>query len=214
MNSFISRGYVLLPTVVATFLVGICKPVHASSIDVEFSDFAVGETFTNASLPRTINTNGVEIDLVAAGSSSSGRIIDVPRLGTPDNAMFLAARLRAEIVLQSPSTGGFFFFDDRGGDNLLIVNGDPIDFDMTSLSGFGSGPQFDTVGGVLVNSSPLTAGLRSVKLKGTINTLAFLGEELAIDSVKLSLVPEPSSLLMMGICCVVLPHIGRNRQVR
>jgi hypothetical protein len=158
---------------------------RGEEIDVEFSNFSVGQTFPNSSLPRTITADGVDVELSKYNNSSgaNGRIIDSSLFGMPNNAMFLAANLRAEIVLPAFSEGGFFFFRNQGRTNLLEVNGETLDFTNAALAG----TAFGTVGGVEVHSSPLTGSFRSVKLDGLITTLAFIGQELTIDSVELGI---------------------------
>ena len=164
---------------------------HAATIDVEFSDLAVGQTFSHASLPRTITTNGVDVGLSSYGGSSgaNGRIIDATLFGASNNALFLAANLRAEIVLSSPSSGGFFFFRNQGGVNLLEINGQTLNFTHSSLAG----STFSSLGAVSIHSSALTGSYRSVKLDGVIHKLAFIGQELTVDSVQLSLFDGPAS---------------------
>jgi hypothetical protein len=169
--------------------------VRASAIDVEFANFMVGETFPSASLPRTITADGVDVLLSKYNGSISanGWIVDAPLFGGPNNALFLRANLRAEILLPALSTGGFFFFRNQGGTNLLEINGETMNFTDTALAGL----TFGTVGGVSVHSSPLTGSFRSAKIEGAINTLAFIGQELTIDSIALRIaVPEPASLTM------------------
>jgi len=181
-------------------LVVHCVAARAGHIDVEFSDYTIGQTFPNASLPQTIVTDGVAVDLTKYNGSfgANGRIVDAPLFGGSNNALFLAADLRAEIVLPFASTGGFFYFRNQGGTNLLEINGATMDFTDPALAG----SVFGTVGGVSVHSSPLTGSFRSVKIEGQINRLAFIGQELTIDSVALNIVPEPASLLLVLAGCL------------
>jgi hypothetical protein len=156
----------------------------AADISVGFSNFTVGDTFPNATLPRTIVADGVDVELTKYNNSSgaNGRIINRLTTGT-DNALFLAANLRAEIVLPDVSPGGFFFFRNQGGDNLLEINGQTLDFTNSALAG----SDFTTLAGVEIHSSSLGNFWRSVKLGGLVNTLALIGQELAIDRIELSI---------------------------
>jgi len=167
-------------------LLAAIAPTAAVAFDIEFTEFTVGDTFPNATLPRTITSGGVDISLSKYNSSISanGRIVDAPVISGANNALFLAANLRAEINLSSPSLGGFFFFRNQGGTNLIEINGQTLDFTNAALAGSGSA----TLGGVQIHSAPLSS-FRSVKLDGRIDTLAFIGQELTIDSVALGLAP-------------------------
>jgi hypothetical protein len=162
----------------------VIHPATADTISVEFSNFTIGDTFPNATLPRTIVADGVDVELTKYNNSAgaNGRIVNRLTTGT-NNALFLAANLRAEIVLPDVSPGGFFYFRNQGGDNLLEINGQTLDFTNSALAG----PDFATLGGVEIHSSGLGNFWRSVKLDGLISTLAFIGQELSIDRVQLGI---------------------------
>jgi hypothetical protein len=170
-------------------LVGVTgsrQQVRGDEIEVRFTGFTIGETYPNSTLPRTIVSDGVEIELTKYNDSSgaNGRIVDRSTVLTViDPTLFLAANLRAEIELPDVANGGFFFFRNQGGTNYLEINGELMDFTHSALSG----STFGTVGGVEVHSSSLGNGWRSVKLDGLAHSLAFIGQELTIDGVSLGL---------------------------
>ena len=125
--------------------------------------------------------------------------------GSTGNELCLWAGAMAELDLGYPSTGGYFYFADLGGNNDLQINGSSIDFDDIRATSMGS------VGGVSYNSNHLSGSAYSVKLAGIISTLSFQGQELAIDRVALTLVPEPSCLaLLLGALITVVS--GRRRR--
>lgn len=198
----------LIGMVACSAVAAMSNLAQAAAIDVEFANFAVGATFPNASLPRTIVADGFDVLLSEHNRATfaNGRIVDAARFGESNNALFLASNFRAEIVLPAPSTGGFFLFRDQGGTNLLEINGETMNFDDAALAGV----TFGTVGGVSVHSSPLTGPYRTTKLEGTINTLAFIGQELTIDSIVLRVVPEPASLAMVLIGLLTMSMYRRR----
>lgn len=201
-------------TAVACLLLGVNPPARATTINIEFSNFALGTTFPNASLPTTIVADGADVSLSKYNDSANanGTIIDMP-FGSLNNALFLAANLRAEILLPAPASGGFFKFRDDGGTNLLEINGQILSFSDPRLAGPGS--VIDNFGNLLLHSfanNPQMPAMRSVKIFGTVESLAFIGQELTIDGVDLMLVPEPSAwalLVFGGITTFAL--LGRKR---
>jgi hypothetical protein len=182
----------------------------ARAINIEFSNLAPFQTFPNASLPQTIDADGVPVELTKYNSSASanGTILNSPQIGNEPNALFLAANLRAEILLSAPSTGGYFFFLDQGGQNYLEINGELMDFTDTALTG----GDLHFVGGVSVHSSPTpVADARSVKLEGSIDSIAFIGQELLIDRINLTLVPEPATWITLGLGGAAVLVLRRRR---
>ena len=90
---------------------------------------------------------------------------------------------------------------------MLEINGATLDFDNSALAG----SDFGIVGGVSVHSSTLVAPYRSVKLDGVIHTIAFVGQELTVDSIELAIVPEPAmGLLTIVSCASLLAYRGRR----
>ncbi len=187
------------------------ESTFATTIDVEFSNFTVGDMFPNASLPTTIVADGVDVALSKYNGSSgaNGTIVDMPLFGSSNNALFLAADLRAEILLPANSSGGFFYFRDDGGSNFLEINGQLLAFTDSALAGAGS----TTLGGVTVYSNVLDDPIRSVKLDGLIQSIAFIGQELTIDRVELTLVPEPATnlLALAGTFVLAITYVSRMR---
>jgi hypothetical protein len=174
----------LMAVAASVGVLGSSGYVRGDSIEVRFTGFTIGETYPNATLPRTIVSDGVEIELTKYNNSSgaSGRILNASTTGT-DPALFLAANSRAEIGLPDVANGGFFFFRNYGGTNYLEINGELMNFTHSALSG----STFGSVGGVEVHSSPYSNGWRSVKVDGLAHSLAFIGQELAIDGISLGL---------------------------
>jgi hypothetical protein len=160
--------------------------VYGDAVNVQFTGFTIGETYPNATIPRTIVSDGVEIELTKYNNSTgaNGRIVDRSTVLTViDPALFLAANLRAEIVLPDVANGGFFYYRNQGGTNFLEINGELMDFTHPALTG----AAFGTVGGVEVHSSALGNGWWSAKVGGLAHTFAFIGQELAIDRIVLGL---------------------------
>ena len=85
------------------FVRSTIRILGAADIDVEFTDFAVGQTFPNATLPRTITSDGVDVQLTKFNNSSgaNGRIVDAQLFGVPNNALFLAANLGRKFCCQA-----------------------------------------------------------------------------------------------------------------
>src|SRR5262245_6733706 len=85
-------------TAAAVLLLVFSATVHAVTISADFNDIALGTTYPNATLPRTITTGGVDVALSKFHGSlgANGRILE---RAAGDNALFVAANLRAEIVL-------------------------------------------------------------------------------------------------------------------
>jgi hypothetical protein len=177
----------ILPVVAAfVAVVGSGRLVCGDSVNVQFTGFTIGETYPSATIPRTIVSDGVEIELTKYNNSSgaNGRVVDRSTVLTViDPALFLAANLRAEIVLPDVANGGFFYYRNYGGTNFLEINGELMDFTHPALTGSASG----AVGGVEVHSAALGNGWRSAKVGGLAHTFAFIGQELAIDRIVLGL---------------------------
>lgn len=195
-----------LAALVSAGLFGVPNAWGANPVDVEFEDVAVGTTFPSGSFPTSFVTEGVTISLPAGTSSvANARIRTDPRgtLGT-DNVLGLFANARAVVELPAPATGGFFSYGDSGGDNFLIVNGVVIDFDVFAPVASG----FHDVGGVTV-----WGDTTSLKLDGPIQTIAFLGQELLVDSINLTLVPEPASAATLGVLALIASLPRRSRRI-
>jgi hypothetical protein len=194
--------------IVVALMVAFCASARADliHIDVEFEDIAAGTQFQNSDLPATFVTEGVSVSLTDASGYGSAMIETNNHAGASGNELWLSAGARAELDLGLGSTGGFFHFADLGGDNSLDVNGSSVDFDVILASGSG------TIGGVGYNCSALSGYAHTVKLGGPIQTLAFTGEELAIDSVDLTIsVPEPSCLVLLcGLLGIAFGHRVRG----
>jgi hypothetical protein len=197
-----------LPACTVLLIAVACPRFAPAQTRIEFSNFSVGTIFPTESIPRTITADGIDIGLnkYNGASSSSGRIVDSQLFSSPNSALFLAASLRAEIRVPSPAKDGFFAFRSQGGSNLLEINGQTLNFADPSLAG----SAFGTVGGVTVHSAPNGGSFRGVKIDGTINALAFIGQELTIDGVGLYLVPEPSALALAIIALAALPPRRRD----
>lgn len=110
--------------------------------------------------------------------------------------------------LPGPVTGASFTFNDFGGDENLVVNGNRVE-----VSNFGGLPA--VIGGVNVSAMFLPVGaLRgTVTLDGPINSLGIGGQELQIDDVQFRYiaVPEPSAcFLLIGLAGTA---IGRRRRL-
>ncbi len=92
----------------------------------------------------------------------------------------------------------------------LEINGELLSFVDSALAGSDT----HSVGGVSVHSAGVVGGARSATLEGPISTIAFVGQELLIDGVHLTLIPEPSAwvLLVLGAISVIA-LIGRQRIV-
>jgi len=201
-----------LSLVLLTAIHSLLAAPTAQAINIEFSNLAPFQTFPNASLPQTIDADGfpVELSKYNGSNSANGTILNFTQIGNEPNALFLAANLRAEVLLSAPSTGGSFAFKHEGGTNFLEVNGALLDFTDTALTG----GDLHFVGGVGVSSSATpVAGARIVTLDGPINSIAFIGQELLLDRINLTLVPEPATWVMLALGGCALVAL-RRREIR
>jgi hypothetical protein len=207
---------VLVSVTLAAMLFSLTPNGLAADITIEFSDIALGTTFPSASLPTTIAVDGADVTLSKYNSSASanGAILDMPIYGSiSNNAFFLAADLRAEITMPAPSFSSFFRFRDGGGTNLLEINGQILSFSDPLLAG--PGTVIDVFGGLGFHSfanNPLKPEIRSVKIFGTVTSLAFIGQELTIDSISLALVPEPSTCALAALGVIGLLAFKRRKR--
>jgi hypothetical protein len=194
---------------IACLVLGATSPAHATTVIVEFSNFTPGDSFSNASLPTTIVADGVDVELTKYNNSNfaNASIWNLPIGGADSNGLFLAANIRAEIPLSALASGGEFYFQDFGGDNFLEINGELLSFVDSALAGADT----HSVGGVSVHSAGVIGGARSATLEGPITTIAFIGQELLIDGVHLTLVPEPSTWALMVLGAIsMFALVGRQ----
>ena len=199
----------------------LCTPTpsaNGAGIVINFSNFALGTTFSNASLPMTIVVNGADVALSKYNNSATanGTIVEMPT-GSFKNALFLADDLRADILLPAPSADGFFYFRDDGGTNLLEINGHTLSFADPLLAGPGN--VIGTFGDVWFNSYSNNSGqpeIRSVKIFGMVESLAFIGQELTIDNVILAPIPEPSTyaLAAFGLAALMFMRLRKTGQAK
>ncbi len=212
-----SRFAIAMVALLAAFRVLTPPAAQAAVIqpNLEFSEFAAGHTFPNASLPQLFYTlDGIfEIGKHNDSNSANASIWNFFPIGQDANALFLAANARLDIHLPIYyAEGGFFVFLDMGGQNFLEINGEVLDFSDAALSG--DDTHFIGNGGVNISSVALpVAGARKVTLDGQIYSLGFVGQELLVDSINLTVVPEPATWLTLALGGCALVAL-RRREMR
>ncbi len=188
---------------VAVFFVGttLISKMAAADMIMTFEDvtplqpFPVGSTITSGGLSLVVN-----------GGPSANTLTQVVPNGFFGQGRGLQSAADRELVLQLPIPLDMasFQFGNFGGTAFLRING------VTSPLVAG----FDELDGTVIDGvSIATSGTRingMLQMDGAINSLTISGEELLVDNIAVSAVPEPSAmgLVVMGL----LFTIGRARR--
>ena len=173
-------------------LVAILLAQNAGATVIDFEDTTHGATYN---VGGSFTTSGVvitagEFFYLPTGSSTSGyaEIQSGSRAGGTGYEVW-TNNINLSFDFGLPCKGLSLQYNDDGGNINLRINGS-----LANVEDFALLPA--TLGGTSVFTTPGNIGAMFVI--GTINSFEIGGQELAIDNVVASLVPEPATLILLG----------------
>ncbi|MFV1969248.1 MAG: PEP-CTERM sorting domain-containing protein [Pirellulaceae bacterium] len=203
------RHFISLSVVVVVFT----SQVAAGTLD--FEDLTLGQVYDldagTPANPDTFVTGGVTVTLgeffwLPSGSTTSGsaEVQNGGIAGGAGNEIGIN-NVNLDFDFGMPLSALSLKFGELGGNVNFNVNGDFFnveDFQMMPAS----------VGGVAVNvSAGNTPG--TMDLTGMINSFAIGGQELWIDDLDFTKVPEPASWLLLATGLLLLSRVRSRRSV-
>ena len=179
----------------------------AATIDFEDltlgTEYNVGDTFTSA---------GVQITGESFFSFPSGPVVISGSAAVSNGALaggaglgFWINNINLSFDFGAPLDGLALQYGEFGGNINLDINGT-----LVNVENFANIPL--TVAGTSVFTLDTGTGTGSLFIIGNINSFAIGGQELAIDNIVASVVPEPVTITMLGFG--VLLALKRKKRTR
>ena len=179
-------------------LVAILLAQNAEAVVVDFEDMVLGATYN---VGDSFTTSGVVVTAEqfqwSGGTWYAGGSAAVQNSAYAGGAGYevFANNINLSFDFGSPCDGVSLMYADRGGPggNInLEINGSLANVDLfsnlpTSLGGVSV---FTTLGD--------TGALFVIGVVGTVNSFKIGGQELCIDNIVASVVPEPATLMLLG----------------
>lgn len=183
---------------VVLLLVAILLAQNAEAVVVDFEDLSLGAIY---SVGNTFTTSGVvvtaeEFFLLPSGSTTGGyaEVMNATKAGGAGYEVF-TNNINLSFDFGLPCDGVSLMFADSGGPggNInLEINGSLANVDL-----FSNLPT--SLGGVSVfTTADDTGALFVIGAVGNINSFKIGGQELYIDNIVASVVPEPATLMLLG----------------
>ena len=179
-------------------LVAILLAQNAEAVVVDFDDLTHGATYN---VGDTFTTSGVvvtaeEFFLLPSGSTTGG-YAEIQSGAHARGAGYevFANNINLSFDFGSPCDGVSLMYADLGGPggNInLEINGSLANVDL-----FSNLPA--TLGGTSIFTTPGDTGaLFVIGVVGTVNSFKIGGQELCIDNIVASVVPEPATVMLLG----------------
>lgn len=179
-------------------LVAILLAQNAEAVVVEFEDLPLGATYN---VGDSFTTSGVvvtaeEFFWLPSGSTTGGyaEVMNTTNAGGAGYEVF-TNNINLSFDFGSPCDGVSLMFADSGGPSgniNLEINGSLANVDL-----FSNLPS--SLGGVSVFTTPGDTGaLFVIGVVGTVNSFKIGGQELYIDNIVASVVPEPATIMLLG----------------
>jgi hypothetical protein len=184
---------------VVLLLVAILLAQNAEAVVVDFEDLSLGATYN---VGDTFTTSGV---VVTAGEffwlpsgSTTGGYATVGNGGAAGGSGYevFTNNINLSFDFGAPCDGVSLMFADSGGPSgniNLEINGSLANVDL-----FSNLPT--SLGGVSVfTTADDTGALFVIGVVGNINSFKIGGQELYIDNIVASVVPEPATIALLGV---------------
>jgi hypothetical protein len=185
----------------ALLLVAILLAQKAEAVVVEFEDlthgtmYNVGDSFTTSGVVVTAE----QFFLLPSGSTTSGYAqIQTGGVGGAGGSGYevFTNNINLSFDFGAPCDGLSLMYADLGGPggNInLEINGSPANVDL-----FSNLPS--SLGGTSIfTTSDDTGALFVIGVVGNINSFKIGGQELCIDNIVASVVPEPATIMLLGV---------------
>jgi len=185
--------------VLALLLVGVIYVHSASAAVLDFEDlvlgteYHVGDTFTTAGVPITGEAFWPSVgDPVAGGFA---RVVDDGMADGAGNELAVN-NINLSFDFGGPIAGLSLQYGEYGGNLNININGDFVNFgNFTDIDN-------TTIGGTAIFTQDSGAAGNSsgaLFVIGTIDSFAIGGQELWIDNMVTSCVPEPATVALLGL---------------
>jgi len=160
----------------------------------DFEDMTFGATYN---VGGSFTTSGVvvtagEFFLLPSGSITTGyaRVENGSQAGGAGNGI-LTNNINLSFDFGLPCDGLALQYGVTGGGNInLEINGS-----LANVVDFASLPS--SLGGTSVFTTPSNPG--ALVVMGTVNSFKIGGQELCIDNIVASVIPEPATIMLLGI---------------
>lgn len=171
----------------ALVLIASACATARSDFIMTFEDIPAG---TSYSVGDRIQSNGFTLEV--GGNPSTNTTTQIAPNGFPGEGHSLVSFADRQLIFQlnQPARNVSLLFLNLGGTSYLEINGQP-----SSLVA-GLGQLHGTIlGGVQIASNGVLSG--ELDLRGSINSLIVSGQEIRLDNISISVVPEPSGVLLV-----------------
>ncbi|MHC4912009.1 MAG: PEP-CTERM sorting domain-containing protein [Planctomycetota bacterium] len=175
-------------------LVVILLAQNAEAVVIEFEDLPLGATYN---VGNSFTTSGVVVTAEEFFSLPDKILSGYAEIQSGGNAGGAGYEVYANNINLSfdfglPCDGVSLMYADLGGNINLQINGS-----LANVENFANLPE--TLGGTSIFTTPGDTGaLFVIGVVGTVNSFAIGGQELCIDNIVASVVPEPATLMLLG----------------
>lgn len=203
---------------IAALAILIAGAGHAQAVVVTFDGAAGGSPY---SLGDTFTSEGVNFEVDAYNPASGGIVTVGPNpFGVPPGADPVAypnnLNLDMDFIGSVGQQGSASIqFTYNGGTVNFLVNG--LQTDVPA-----AGPNFFAFDGLVINGvsvsvvdlSGLGSGRGRIDLAGPIDRIVLGGQETLFDDIRTTPVPEPATLALAGIACLLVGAFRVRRMAR
>jgi hypothetical protein len=176
-------------------IVAILLAQNAEAVVIEFEDLTHGATYN---VGDTFTTSGVVVTAEqfqwSGGTWYAGGYAEVQNSTYAGGAGYevFANNINLSFDFGLPCDGVSLMYADRGGNINLEINGS-----LANVEDFSLLPA--TLGGTSIFTTPGDTGaLFVIGVVGNVNSFKIGGQELCIDNIVASVIPEPATLMLLG----------------
>ena len=195
---------------VVLLLVAVLLAQNAPAVVVEFEDLTLGTTYN---VGDSFTTSGVVVTAEqfqqSGGTWYAGGYADIQSGANAGGSGYEihTNNINLSFDFGAPCDGVSLMYADLGGNINLEINGN-----LANVEDFSMLPA--TLGGASIFTTPGDTGaLFVIGVVGNINSFKIGGQELWIDNIVASVVPEPATVALLGAGALSLA-IRRKRKLR